>query len=94
MNKSTLLFLLVLTLILTACSGSASNAADPASGTQNGPAAGELSASVQVAIGTLLRRFPGISLDVPAESVSWRPRGGNGGRSLRELPVVLGLPAP
>jgi cytochrome P450 len=49
---------------------------------------------LQVAIGTLLRRFPGISLGVPAESVSWRPRGGNGGRSLRELPVVLGPPAP
>jgi hypothetical protein len=53
MNKSTLLFLLILTLILTACSGGAANAAGPGSSTQSGPAAGELSTSMQVAIGTL-----------------------------------------
>jgi hypothetical protein len=52
MNKTTYLFLLILTLILTACSG-ISNTAGPASNTQTGPAAGELSASMQVAIGTI-----------------------------------------
>ena len=51
MNKTTYLLLLVLTLILTACSGT-SNAAGPASDAQTGPS-GELSASMQVVIGTI-----------------------------------------
>ncbi len=53
MNKSTSLIILTLALILTACSGSASNAASPATGTQSGASAGALSAPLQVAIGTL-----------------------------------------
>ena len=53
MNKPTISILLILTVILTACSGTASNAAGPAPDTPNGPAAGELSASMQVAIGTI-----------------------------------------
>jgi cytochrome P450 len=48
---------------------------------------------LQVALGTLVRRFPELTLAVPAERITWRPRGGNGGRSLTELPVLLGPPA-
>jgi hypothetical protein len=51
MNRTTLLLLLMLTLVLTACSGTASSAAAPASSGQGG--AGELSAPMQVAIGTI-----------------------------------------
>ncbi len=53
MNKTTLILLLLLTLVMTACSGNASNAAGPASASQNGPGAGELSTPMQVAIGTI-----------------------------------------
>ena len=53
MNKTTLLLLLIFTLLITACSGNASNSADPASGIPGGPAAGELSTAMQVAIGTI-----------------------------------------
>ena len=52
MNKSTILILLILTLAMTAC-GSSSNTAEPASGPQGGPSAGELSAPMQLAIGTI-----------------------------------------
>ncbi len=51
MNKTTLVLLLLFTWIMTACSGRASNAAGPTSDTQG--AAGELSAPMQVAIGTI-----------------------------------------
>jgi hypothetical protein len=54
MNKTTFVLLLLFTLIMTACGGNAApNAAAPASGTQGNPGAGELSASMQVAIGTI-----------------------------------------
>ena len=53
MRKTTILLLSVLALILTACSGNAANAAGLASSTQAGPAAGELSVPLQVAIGTI-----------------------------------------
>ena len=52
MNRSTLLILLVLTLAITACGGSP-NTVEPVSGPQGGPAAGELSAPMQLAIGTI-----------------------------------------
>ena len=52
MNKSTILILLILTLAMTAC-GSSSNTAEPASGPQGVPGAGELSAPMQLAIGTI-----------------------------------------
>lgn len=52
MNKTTFLILMIITLILTACSGTPNTAA-PASGTQGGPTSGELSAPLRVAIGTL-----------------------------------------
>ena len=53
MNRSTLLLLLIFTLLITACGASAPNAAGPASGVSGDPAVGELSPSIQVAIGTL-----------------------------------------
>ena len=53
MRKTTFLLLSVFALILTACGGNAVNAAGLASGTQAGPAAGELSVPLQVAIGTI-----------------------------------------
>jgi hypothetical protein len=53
MNKKVLFILLVLTLILTACSGNASNAAGPTGNAPGGGAAGELSAPMQVALGTI-----------------------------------------
>jgi hypothetical protein len=63
MNKTTLLTLLLITLLLTACGGNASNAAVPGSVTQGGPATGELSTTMQVAIGT-------IQLDATEEAVT------------------------
>ena len=53
MNKPTIILLLMLTLILTACSGSASNATSPASNGPGAGAAGGLSAPMQVALGTI-----------------------------------------
>jgi hypothetical protein len=53
MNRPTIILLLLLTLILTACSGNASNAAVPAENAPGGDAAGELSAPMQVALGTI-----------------------------------------
>lgn len=53
MNRSTLLMLLIFTLLITACGASAPDAAGPASVGSGDPAAGELSPSMQVAIGTL-----------------------------------------
>jgi len=53
MRKTTFLILSVFALTLTACSGSISNAAGLASGTQAGPTTGELSVPLQVAIGTI-----------------------------------------
>ena len=53
MNKATLLLLLIFTLIMTACSGNASNATAPAGNFPGGGAAGALSASIQVALGTI-----------------------------------------
>lgn len=50
MNKTSVLLLLILTLILTACSG---NAAGPAGTAPGGGATGELSAPMQVALGTI-----------------------------------------
>ncbi|MEV4756242.1 cytochrome P450 [Micromonospora sp. NPDC049559] len=40
---------------------------------------------LQIAIGTLLRRFPGLALAVPAEELTWRPSYRS--RALRGLPV-------
>lgn len=51
MKKSTLLILLIFTLLMTACS--TPNAAGPTSGVSGNATGGELSPSVQVAIGTL-----------------------------------------
>ncbi len=53
MNKASILLLLILSLTLTACSGSASNAAGPAGNAPGGGAAGELSMPLQVALGTI-----------------------------------------
>jgi len=53
MNKTGLFKLLVLTLILTACSSNASSAAGPAASGQGGGATGQLSAPMQVALGTI-----------------------------------------
>jgi len=53
MNRTTLLMLLLFTLLMTACGASAPNAAGPTSGVSGDSAAGELSPSMQVAIGTL-----------------------------------------
>ncbi len=53
MKKASVLLLLILTLILTACSGNASNAAGPAGNAPGLGAAGELSAPMQVALGTI-----------------------------------------
>ena len=53
MKKTTYLIILILTIILTACGANGSNAAVPNAATQNGPAAGELAASSQVALGTI-----------------------------------------
>jgi len=53
MNKTVLFTLLVLTLILTACSGNTSSAAGPAASGQGGGATGQLSAPMQVALGTI-----------------------------------------
>ncbi len=52
MNKSSVILLLLLTLILTACSGNASNAG-PAGNAPRSGATGELSAPLQVALGTI-----------------------------------------
>ena len=68
MNRSTLVLLLLFTLIMTACSGNASNAAGPAAGTQSGPAAGELSAGAQVALGTV--KLEGTENAVTAEQAA------------------------
>ena len=53
MNKTTLLLLLTLTLFLTSCSGTRSNATNSGFGAQGIASTGELSAALQVAIGTL-----------------------------------------
>jgi hypothetical protein len=53
MNKSTNLIILTLALLLTACSGNPSTAADNPTGTESGTSTGALSAPLQVAIGTL-----------------------------------------
>lgn len=53
MNKPTIILLLILTLLLTACSGSASNATSPAGNAPGAGAAGQLSAPMQVALGTI-----------------------------------------
>jgi hypothetical protein len=53
MNRPTIILLLILTLTLTACSGSTPNAAGPAGNVPGGGAAGELSAPMQVALGTI-----------------------------------------
>jgi hypothetical protein len=53
MNKASILLLLILTLILTACSGGAPNTAGSAGNAPGGGAAGELSAPMQVALGTI-----------------------------------------
>ncbi len=54
MNKTSILLLLILTLILTACSGNAPSAAGgPAANAPGGGATGSLSAPMQVAIGTI-----------------------------------------
>jgi hypothetical protein len=53
MNKTTILLLMTLTLVLTACGGTPSNTSERPSGTQGGPSAGALSAPMQVAIGTI-----------------------------------------
>jgi hypothetical protein len=65
MNRTTLLLLLMMTLLLTACSGSASNAAVPTSNGQGGLGAGELSAPLEIAIGTI--KLDGSSNAVTAE---------------------------
>jgi hypothetical protein len=52
MKKFTLIFLTIFVLTLTAC-GSASTANNLASSPQNGPAAGELPVTTQIALGTL-----------------------------------------
>lgn len=51
MKKTTLILLTICMVTLTACG--VSNSAVPGSGTQSGPSAGELSAPMQVAIGTI-----------------------------------------
>lgn len=53
MNKSTLILLLLFTFLMTACSGNAPTQSGPAANVQGGPATGELSASMQIALGTL-----------------------------------------
>ena len=53
MNKPTIILLLMLTLILTACNGNASNATSPASNAPGAGAGGELSTPMQVALGTI-----------------------------------------
>src|SRR5512139_1977641 len=53
MNKTSILLLLILTSILTACGSNISNTAAPASNAPGGGAAGELSAPMQVALGTI-----------------------------------------
>jgi hypothetical protein len=53
MNKASVILLLLLTLILTACSGNASGAAGPAANAPGSGAAGGLSAPIQVALGTI-----------------------------------------
>ena len=53
MNKQSVILLLILTLILPACSGNASNVAGPAGNAPGGGAAAELSAPIQVALGTI-----------------------------------------
>jgi hypothetical protein len=63
MDKATVILLLILTLILTACSGNAASATGPTGNAPGGGAAGELSAPMQVALGT-------IKLDGTANAVS------------------------
>ena len=53
MNRSTFILLLIFTLIMTACSGNFSNSATSTADTQSGPAAGELSALMQTALGII-----------------------------------------
>jgi hypothetical protein len=53
MNKTVLFILLVLTLMLSACGGNASSAGGPAASGPGRGAAGELSAPMQVALGTI-----------------------------------------
>jgi hypothetical protein len=53
MNKASILLVLNLTLILTACGGNAANAGGPAGNAPGGGLAGELSAPIQVALGTI-----------------------------------------
>ena len=53
MRRKTFLVLLILTLTLTACGSRTSNFSARPSGTQSGAATGELSAALQVAIGTI-----------------------------------------
>ena len=67
MNKTTLIILLILTLILTGCNGNAANAAAPASNVQNESAA-ELSVPMQVAIGMM--KLDGTDHAVTAEQAS------------------------
>ena len=42
---------------------------------------------LEIAIGTVLRRFPGLQLAVPADQLRWRPS--FRARGLVELPVTL-----
>jgi hypothetical protein len=53
MNKASILPILILTLILTACNGNASNAGSPTGNAPGRGAASELSAPLQVALGTI-----------------------------------------
>jgi len=53
MNRTIIFILLVLTLVMSACTSISPNPAQPAPGTQGGPAAGELSAPTQLALGTI-----------------------------------------
>ncbi|MEV4442990.1 cytochrome P450 [Streptomyces sp. NPDC049577] len=47
---------------------------------------------IRTALGTLLRRFPGLRLAVPADELRWRCSFRS--RALRELPVMPGAAAP
>jgi hypothetical protein len=53
MNKASILLLMILTLVLTACSGNGSSATAPAGNAPGGGSAGALSVPMQVALGTL-----------------------------------------
>lgn len=68
MKKTIFLILMIPVLILTACSANASDTAGPAAGPQNGPAADDLSAPMQVAIGTI--KLDGTANSVTAEQAA------------------------